>query len=335
MKGFILTLLILLCKPVRADFSRQECLNVDYSHRFGPVRDQDGHGYCWAFVASALAEESFCKLNRVNCGKSVSPLDISRCDWTLATESEGGSFQGALYCGMESGVCNESHAPYDALRSWGCTMRQLIVFRSNRCDRDILKGLYTEWEQAENRCEQDGVISSQERQNLQRIQARLIEDLRARVPARLLQGRNVSELFTGSASADNFLRRTLIGKSCEENRRRIPGSRIDSVPDSAQFSRGAIRQNLNAILQGLSRNSSVAIGVDLGRTKLNTVLGGLVTAYGKDSNHGLVITGMRWNRQASKCEVNLRNSWGVGADFTGWTKVSDIEGGLKYSSYIQ
>ncbi len=332
---FVSFLFILTSLPAWSDFGRNDCQNFDYSKRFGPVRDQDGHGYCWAFVASALAEEAFCKKNRENCGKSVSPLDISRCQWALATRKEGGVFQDALECGISQGVCNEGHAPYDAIRSWGCTMKQLIVFRSNRCDRDVLKNFYTKWHAEKNKCEQDGVMSSQEQRNLSAIQAKLIEDLKDKVPEKILQGRNLRSLFRSSQSADEFLRRTLIGKSCEEHRARIPGKLVDNWNSHKEYSPRAIREALLGIREGLRKGSSVGIGVDLGRTKLNLALGGLVTQYEKNSNHGLIVTGMRWNATASRCEVNLRNSWGVGADFHGWTALRDIEGGLKYASYLQ
>ena len=48
-----------------------KCPNIDYSSRFGPTRDQDGHGYCWAFAGSALVEEQLCLQDSALCGKWV------------------------------------------------------------------------------------------------------------------------------------------------------------------------------------------------------------------------------------------------------------------------
>jgi hypothetical protein len=134
-----------------AAVTKSECPSYDYSGRFPPVRDQDGHGYCWAFAATALYEEELCLESRKNkalnykCAQKLSVLDLSRCDFSLSSDfGEGGSIASGLECvtqkkaiyknlktikvGNEAdviikeishkpGICLEKYAPYYNLMS--------------------------------------------------------------------------------------------------------------------------------------------------------------------------------------------------------------------------
>ncbi|HEY8270332.1 MAG TPA: C1 family peptidase [Pseudobdellovibrionaceae bacterium] len=144
----LIRFLVALTFPLTAmaDIAEKQCPNIDYSNRFGPVRDQDGHGYCYAFTAAALVEEHLCKTNQKFCGKSVAPLDISRCQWTLLKEREGGYVNNALDCAInQGGVCFEEFAPYNALTNFGCTLWDFFTGDGAKCKNKRIADLFTKW----------------------------------------------------------------------------------------------------------------------------------------------------------------------------------------------
>ncbi len=102
-----------------ADRGSKNCSPVDLRSKFGPVRDQDSVGWCYAFVAADLLS--------ARLGFRVSAADIavhytadknlkpfprtSHQIGELGSGIEGGSPHYALLTAMKNGVCREADSP--------------------------------------------------------------------------------------------------------------------------------------------------------------------------------------------------------------------------------
>lgn len=306
-----------------AGITEDKCQPFDYSDRFGPIRDQDGHGYCFAFSAAALIEERLCKEDPKKCGKSISPLDVSRCKWNLnlSIEKEGGDAKDALNCAIDNGgVCWEEDAPYNALTDIGCSLWDLFSHEGVLCKNKKIAGLYMRWQQ---NCAAFN-DPSKSMNAIADVQKALVNSLKEMVPEELLTGKHIHSIFYESNSESDFLKNVLIPKSCENSRIKVKAKveRMESAHKST-IEKDAL---VNYVAKGLRDNSSVAISLDLGLT------GG--HRYELKSNHSLIVAGMRYNDWTKKCEFKLRNSHGKGADFNGWYPVEDIERAITRVRYL-
>lgn len=306
-----------------AGIHQDKCQAFDYSDRFGPIRDQDGHGYCFAFSAAALIEERLCKEDPKKCGKSISPLDASRCNWNLnlSSEKEGGDAKDALNCAVDNGgVCWEEDAPYNALTDMGCSLWDIFSHEGALCKNKKIVGLYTRWQHTcanfnDNTTNLNAIAE---------VQKALVKSLKEKVPEELLTGKYISSIFYESTSESDFLKNVLISKSCENNRMQVKAKIVHVESEH----KTAIEKDVlvNYVAKGLRGNSSVAISLDLGRTGWHQ--------YKEKSNHSLIVTGMRFNDWTKKCEFKLRNSHGEGANFNGWYPVEDIERAITRVRYL-
>lgn len=327
---YLSAMIISLSSPSTfAGIPKEQCTNLDYSGRFGPVRDQDGHGYCWAFSAAALVEEALCKKDKANCGKSVSPLDISRCDWSLLKESEGRYPWAGLKCAVYHGVCFEELAPYSSLASLGCTLWDFVgqSHASVNCNNQKVAKLFKQWKEiSSGQCGPSS--SSGIEQALSKSREALVTSLKSWIPEQVLMGKAIMSLFADSFSSSDFLRRVLISQECESNRNLIKSSikRLSIPQDGTDRQR---QELMEFIIKGLKSNASVGITLNLGRTGLfNRIL------YGKNSLHAVVVSGMRYNEQKKRCEFQLRNSWGEWAAFHGWYPVEDLQSAIYVGTYL-
>lgn len=304
-----------------ADIPEKQCANIDYSNRFGPVRDQDGHGYCYAFTAAALVEEHLCKKNPKHCGKSISPLDISRCQWTLLNEREGGYVNNGLACAInQGGVCFEELAPYNALTNFACTLWDVITGDGVKCKNKKIAGLFTKWK---NSCTSDSAAKNQKA--ISELEQNLIKSLKEQVPEQLLMGKDIRSLFNNSSSESDFLKNVLISGFCESNRKQVNASiKSKTAPNSA--SEYDQQQMTDFVADGLKNNSSVGIVMDAGLTGMYR--------YSRNSIHGLVVTGMRYNTWTNSCEFQLRNSYGEGGHFNGWIPVNILQKAILSARYL-
>ncbi|MGZ3773509.1 MAG: C1 family peptidase [Pseudobdellovibrionaceae bacterium] len=250
---YLVYFLIVVLGPVFsvAGIFQDKCTGFDYSKRFGPVRDQDGHGYCHAFTSAALVEEFLCKKDVKNCGKSISPLDISRCHWSLLSKEEGSYINGSLDCAINNGgVCFEENAPYNALTDLRCTLWELFTDKGVKCKNEKLAALFTKWKKS---CP---LTKETENQNsISALEKDLIQSLRNKVPEELLTGKDLKSLFDNSSSESDFLKNILISNACEKNRNNVNAVVEKMVSPNLN---DKLRQDVmvNFIAKGLRSNSS-------------------------------------------------------------------------------
>ena len=179
--------------------------------------------------------------------------------------------------------------------------------------------IYRDWRRSQTDCgcNNQHPANSPSVVQLAQVQAALVRRLVATLPDQALSGKNVRQLFTQSRNASDFLERVLIPRRCEANRYKIVGN-----PHSEEVANQ--QQAFRSIKQALMSGTSVAVSVELGKT-----------TYGKEGSHGIVINGMRFNTQTNQCELQLRNSWGVGAPLHGWTPINAIIHGIKDVTFIR
>ena len=115
---FVILVFLNLAMSTESPLGQSECGEYDYSRNFPGVRNQDGHGFCWAFAGTALLEEHRCLEDATTCRQMLSVLDESRCTWTMGNDEganktgEGNSIAGGIFCGLNEGVCRERLAHY-------------------------------------------------------------------------------------------------------------------------------------------------------------------------------------------------------------------------------
>jgi hypothetical protein len=330
---FIVICLFIILNSALASIPKDKCKRRDYSSRFGPLREQDGHGFCGLFSSTALIEELHCKGDPALCGKYISPLDASRCSWNLLTENESTSPYNALNCVIHSGgVCREEHAPYDAVQKLPCTLWRYLpgLNFSAKCNNQRLARLYKMWSNTTNTCPQ-GANSANVPAEVKEIRRGLIRALSELVPESVIMNKNLEALFFESKSESDFLRRILISEACENSRLPVPAKLNNFYLKTNEMDDKSRRKEiLNFIVEGLANNSSVAIDYEIRRT-------GLVNSIyylGGTDKHSVVVTGMRFNESKSRCEFQLRNSWGAGADFNGWYDANIIERSVYAANYL-
>jgi hypothetical protein len=240
-KILLLLLVIPLLIPSLAAVTKAECPSYDYSNRFPPVRDQDGHGYCWAFAATALYEEELCLESRKNkalnykCGQKLSVLDLSRCDFSLSSDyGEGGNIASGLECVTQKkaeykklkpikggaaaeesiteinhkpGICLEKYAPYYNLMSGVSGFIDSIVGVSDP------KSLNDYFVEKRNECHE--AESTQEMNELVNDVAGILKDY---LPKHEQMGVDFKAAIRKKQLDHYFLRDILITPQCEKTR---------------------------------------------------------------------------------------------------------------------
>lgn len=340
---FILLLLVFSAVSATAKTSKENCLNVDYRKRFGPIRDQNSHGYCWAFAGAALAEEAACLKDPSLCGTSLSPIDASRCETNFGAAYEksvfgrpydGGTITEALNCVLKDGICKEDEAAYLAVgTSHGyCYARRWLTGRS--CiPMTYLKLTYLEIERASACNPSNGRHPST---HITSLIKSVDEVLQHTMPDHKIPKEELQQAALRASDWPSFLRELLIPRQCIENRQTFssettvytelfPENYKDVVqkyyPENGEL---LIKKSNEPIAQRmmnrLGRGRSLGIGVCVSKDPPECV-----------DRHALVVNGSRWNEEKKRCEIHLKNSWGIGAPFSGWHDVDEIS---KYTVLI-
>lgn len=324
-----------------------ECAQVDYQNRFGPIRDQDGHGYCWAFVGAGLSEEQFCLADSKNCGKSLSPLDSASCEPDFSAVYEGSVFgkpykgstiTSSLNCALSQGICEESLAPYAQIVDYSqCYLRHFLTGKS--CvPLAKLKALFLE--ACEKRPKQSCELGISD-ENHTEVASKISKIVNTLMPEEGLTENDIQEAALSSPDWQTFLKKILVPKQCILARKRIPGKRKvftelypQTYPDVvAQF----YPKNGEALVEKPASSGLVSIGDRIiERLKKGSSLGIGICTENLDSRfsdpkrgpcaarHALIINASRWNPTRKQCEIHLRNSWGMEGGFNGWYLLSDV-----------
>jgi hypothetical protein len=237
MKLSLITLILVFLSSFTAfaQIAKKDCQeNIDYSSRFPPVRDQDGHGLCWSFAASALFEEALCldskrdRSLKYECGQKISVLDMARCNFALGSGfSEGGLTEGALECVLSKnakylnlkriddkrankeyeakehrpGVCIEENAPFHNLRG-GINGLYDDYFRGVVDPNSLNDYLVKLYQQCTDQTKLEGAVAI----------------LKKMLPKQETYGVDFKKALTSGLKDEEFLREILITPNCVKQR---------------------------------------------------------------------------------------------------------------------
>jgi hypothetical protein len=183
-----------------AKLSEGDCINRNYTHRFGAVRDQEDLGYCYAFAATALAEEEFCLEDSKNCGVHYSPIDASRCEFN---GGRGGDTMYALLCMAENrGVCAEKYAPYGTETECGGIFG-FLPDRSVSCMRDRLEDLFEKYRECRDTEDYRRALMAMTMVTLDRVNL----------------GLNLERELRAARTKNFFVYHVMAPRSCAQNRK--------------------------------------------------------------------------------------------------------------------
>jgi hypothetical protein len=357
MTKIILTFLFFgLSTPLMAEISKAECGSYDFSDRYPPVRDQDGHGYCWAFAGVALYEEQLCLESKKNpklnykCGDKLSVLDFSRCDFSLGSKKgEGGNSNLGLECILskndiveKQGVCLEEFASYNKFRE-GWSKKW-----SDFTGGNYPSTMHNKFVDYKNSCTQD--TNSNEIENVVSEYTEILSHL---LPEHESMGVDFKKALTNKSVDEQFLKEILITPECK--RRRIETSSKLKVISKSMRKRTlqtateteitrkvipekSVDEKLKLLKESFIDSRSVVANMcwtkyssDPAATVIEKFFN-FVSSIGSDDDcgaHAVVYNGMRWNSDKNRCEISVRNSWGEGSAFHGW---EDAERALKYTN---
>jgi len=307
---------------------------LDNRHFMRTERDQQGgHGYCWTFTASRLAEEQVCKQapDSPECGERLSPLDTSYDQWRFAEKSEGGPIRAGLQNILDHGVCGNDRAHYPtepeelqivdhlneyflALREEGGaiqdadwkTLKVLSYdvrtknFGSHplTLDNELLGAVRTVHEQS---------------QSWWRPWQWPLAYSAADNPLGSTLAATVSTLGWGSASISRALRDTFIGKECTDNRIKAPFETLSQGESKFYFSTRA--QRLESLKTVLEYGNSVGVGMCV------------ASQVGQKGcfPHAVVLDATRYDRENDKWEGHFINSWGEDSTvMNGWKDLGEV-----------
>jgi len=319
---FVFTLIFVLLKGVvtYAEISPNiKCPDIDNSAHFGPIRDQDGYGECWAFVGAALWEEYYCSVNKTLCGKSVSVIDASRNNWSYGVKWGGGFIGQAI--ALQEGVCFEEYAPFKRNFAWKCVrdyFNRKPSGKNSKCVNDQIIEIFNREKSnllrlqiAHNIYPRCGAYSPQEEAVIKRLEndtRSALSKILGYLPDADLNNIDLKKAFSESLTAYEFLFKIFITPECEKFRVPPSGRVYFKALDGEKYN---IDQKFSAVTEVLKSGRS--IGVHLCLEKLSTP-----PKLSCKMSHGLIINGVRYNKTTDRCEIHLKNSWGKGAPHNGW-----------------
>jgi hypothetical protein len=303
---------------------------------------QGGHGYCWSFASSRLAEEQVCKHdpNSPDCKSQISPLDTSYDHWRFAHKSEGGHISDGLQNTIDHGVCLNAKAPYP-----GDPQEHQIVDHIN----DYFKALRDSTDTVNNKDWKSlNVISYDPRgPGLQTHRLTLDDALLNAVetvhqqslswwrfwqwPLQLdwwdnplgesLQN-TISTLSWADSKVSEAVRDTLVGKDCLENRIKSPFQSLSHHEDRFLFNSRESR--LDALKKALESGNSVGVGMCVARQMGQPGCG----------PHAIVMDAARYDEKRDQWEGHFINSWGEDSKvMNGWRDLGDVVDDLLALNY--
>jgi hypothetical protein len=313
--------------------SAAECPDIDYRDRFTSERDQDGNGLCWAFAGSALIEEQLCLENPDYCGEQVSVIDGHRCYWDeshgLGTKTTGAmGTKLFIDCVLNGGVCAEGDAPFlktDAFDSQHKSNRKVVKALQKTLLAKIKHNVYHDG------CELRGGDLTKFAEDFGEIVEDLMENM-----AQEYEGLDINyekALLTAKHYTD-ALRGVFISDTCQKSRYFLKDKKlktgmlyVEKVPNE---------NKLNVLRKILQNGSSASLGLCGQRARLGRYedlffmdkWGTSKEEFEADvrktrcGEHAVVVNGMRM--KDGRCQIHIRNSWGVGSGLGGWEDAETI-----------
>ena len=319
--------------------SKSDCsVSFDNSSNFGPVRDQDGVGFCWAFAGADLYGEYLCQLDRKYCGKNISVLSgmlAGKNNWKygIDTQGDGGHILDILEGFMLTGaLCEEKYWELPSMDSFFCT----LFNKDKKCFRDRMFKIFT---QMRNELEKSNNLL--ECRNKPEKLFEFISEINS-----LIEHRDISdEVILDFVRENNFealSKMILVPIDCLKNNINVldefgPSAAYDfqvfdvlfyerdfQTDFSRPYKSEPNSRKVNEVIKGFQAGGSVAITYcskelmkkypfsnSLKKDHSNLLADNC-------GNHASVLTGIRWNDKKNRCEVKLRNSWGSGSPLSGW-----------------
>ena len=352
LKGILISilpilLLIGLVPPFAfAGIAESECGSFDYSSHFGPVRDQEQRGLCWAFATAGLFEEELCIRDPSTCGKTtLAPMDVARAHFKF---SGGYNERPAVETIVASGgVCPEAFAPYRKFNSEDYN-KEMEKRYTKLADKYNELSCPTEFDQ----------FSSQE------PSLRCMHKIIKMLSAHTRKGnedaleKKLFESVKSKEAPELVLADLLISKECVAHRIHFD----NIVPSVFYISTGEPPAGRLSKLIGVFQSGrSVSIGVCAERylkvspspdkfeqylRRLGATIATTLHIKTKPKqpkiepkpecgSHALIANGLRWNKSLNRCEIQLKNSWGEHAPLHGWTSADQLLPFLEEGVYLQ
>lgn len=318
MNKLLLSLCFFMSGLSNAAITQIECPNIDNTKNFGPVRDQDGIGYCWAFAQAALVEEEVCISKGDKCDhKPISPIDISHCDFTLSDKNnQGNTLYAGLNCALTEGACFEELAPIPDAKNLKCRVSDFVGFGA-LCSSETLNTIYDNFKDKTkdlNVCQDIKIIDFTKNPFLETLN--ILSQLFPEKPYSRSSFEEIlikySKKDKSNENKNKFLSDILIQNACRENRIKIKRSvKYENIDNKSTDSKVFDFARL------LSRKRSLVAGICSHKYPVFKHL--LSNPEESCGGHAVVINGMRWNSELNKCEVHIRNSWGENSLISGWS----------------
>jgi hypothetical protein len=353
--------------------SNEDCQEVDFSHRFGEVRNQGDIGYCWAFSTASVIEDYICReMSSSFCRNYLSVFDVSRFDWGLGGK-EGSLPFSSLKALVDSGegVCLEKLAPYSKLgmsNSYSLSVGQRVK---------SLGRVFSAWKETVNSSYKESSFLSDIlhflfQAGVPRTEAEAIEKVMLIIEEQLKidkiadPNKFILNALKSSQSESDFLKKVLITESCKANRigfsqARLQGGEVSiednkrlfsilnpgapvlasTTPEDIRRIKNKQLHLLNQLNEGLDIGASVGIGLSMGIMKDDNG----ENIYGRPSNptrsikfapnHAMVAIGRRFNKRTGVCQFKIRNSWGRDDKLGLWQNENDVRDSLESVYYLE
>lgn len=336
--------------------TKKDCnINIDNSNHFGPIRDQDGVGFCWAFAGADLYGEYLCSVDTAFCGKNLSVLSgmfAGKNNWKYSAgiEDEGGNILSSIEGFMfTQALCEEKFWKVPSMDSFFCK-----IFNNN--EKCFKEKFYKVYHQLRNEIEEN---EGNPHCTLNRTKiSKLTSEINSLVEHKNFSEEIILDLILEN-DFENFSKIVLVPTECLANNISVASTYGKSVALEFKFydvlfyerdyhtdlSKKYRSQPNNIksqeILKGFKTGNSVAVTLcskELLKKQSNAKplkadhSNFLANNCG---NHVTILTGMRWNDSQKRCEVKMRNSWGVGAPLNGWMDAQSVLNTIYKINYME
>jgi hypothetical protein len=305
-----------------------ECPSLDFRDRYSGVKNQGFHQLCWAFTGSSLLEEQLCLQDPSQCGKALSPIDVSSCPFRYGMEHEESTITDGLLCGLQKGICEESLAPYKDIRFTNSLFWGALDPRMKRSP--LVSAFHAAKKLQYQSCK---ACKSEEKAAARR---KFVEEFFKIFPQHQLSSAAVEEALIKSEDMNEFLSKTWITRQCTSQRHPFAPSTVTTrlfpeiLPKVLDY---YPRQQLTSIVmpKGSSAKAEIIQALKRGRgVGIGVCLDELLWDYKLFSRercgypHAVVVNGLQWDAKKKQCQIHILNSFGPQHRFNGWRNLDEI-----------